>query len=116
MYNGPVNKRSGILAINLPSVNSSGHITAPHGNGEKDLYLGLSWETVSTRAEYEHRYPYMPARLIDNPLKPEAKISVTPWSRIQNNGPMLRGLIDLAFRDRQGCEYDLRRRMRRANS
>ena len=116
MYNGPVNKRSGILVISLPTVGSQGDVTAPHGDGEKDLYSGLSWETVSSTAAYGSRYPYMPGRLIDNLVKPEAKISVTPWSRIENNGPMLHTLIDLAFRDRRGCEYDIRRPMRRANS
>ena len=116
MYNGPVNKKSGILVISLPTVDSRGLVTTSHGQGERDLYPGFSWTTISSRTAYESRYPSMPARLIDNLVNPKARISVTPWSLIANNGPMLRALIDLAFRDRQDCEYDLRRQMRRANS
>lgn len=116
MYNGPVNKRSGILVINLPTVDSHGLVTTSHGQREKDLYPGLSWTAISSRAAYERRYPYMPPRLLDNLETPKAKISVTSWNLIVNNGPRLRALIDLAFRGRQDCEYDLRRPMRRANS
>ena len=56
----------------------------------------------------------MPDRLIDNLLKPEAKVSVVPWSRINVNN--LTTLVEAAFLDRAHCEYDLSRPMRRANS
>ena len=114
MYDGRVNKKSGILVIMLPPTDY-GPIHVAHGQSEKALYPDVtSWVSFESRAEYEHRYPYMPDRLIDNLLKPEAIISVIPWSRI--NEVTLEYLVEVAFRDRVRCEYDLRRQMRRANS
>ena len=114
MYDGKVNKKSGILAIELPSTNGN-LIFAPHGQSEKALYPDItSWLPVSTKAEFKRRHPYMPDRLIDNSVRPGAKISVVPWSRITD--VTLRNLVEVAFRDRAQCEYDLSRRMRRANS
>ena len=114
MYDGSINKKSGVVAIELPSTNGS-LVTAPHGQQEKDLYPDItSWTSINTRAEYERRYPYMPDRIIDNLLKPEARVSVVPWSRI--NAHSLTTLVEAAFRDRANCEYDLSRPMRRANS
>lgn len=57
MYDGPINKKSGILVVELPEV-SSGNMTAPRGEDEKELYSDItSWTTVNSRAEYERRYP-----------------------------------------------------------
>ena len=116
MYDGAVNKKSGILVITLPTTyNGGGCIHASHGQAEKNLYPDItSWTSINTRAEYERRYPYMPDRIIDNLLKPEAKISVAPWDRI--NVKKLKFLIDAAFEDRGRCVYDFSRPMRRANS
>lgn len=116
MFDGTVNKKSGILVVNLPGTSDS--FTASHGDGEKScVYPDVtSWITVDTRREYERRYPYMPDRIIDNLLKPEAKISVTPWNRIENDVAKLQFLVDATFDDRGRCEYDLSRRMRRYNS
>ena len=113
MYDGPINKKSGILVINLP-ITSSDYFTAPHGQTERELYLETSWVSVNTRAEYKRRYPYMPDRIIDNLLAEEAKISIVPWNRL--NAANLRILVDLAFNDRASCKYDLSRRMRRIDS
>ncbi len=113
MYDGVVNKKSGILAINLPRTSES--FTAPHDGEKGSVYPDVtSWTSVDTRAEYESQYPYMPDRLIDNLLKPEAKVSVAPWSRI--DAAKLKFLVDAAFEDRGRCEYDLSQPMRRANS
>ena len=114
MYDGQVNKRSGIVVVNLPGI--SDYFNAPYGDEEKRrVYPDItSWTTVNERAEYERRYPYMPDRIIDNLLKPDVMISVVPWDRI--NGATLEFLIEAAFRNRANCGYDLSRGMRRANS
>ena len=116
MYDGAVNKKSGILVITLPTTYNGGeYVQASHGQSEKNLYPDItSWTSINTRVEYERRYPYMPDRIIDNLLEPEAKISVAPWNRI--NETTLKFLIDVAFKDRARCVYDLSRPMRRANS
>ena len=116
MYDGTVNKKSGILVITLPTTyNDGGLVHASHGQAEKNLYPDItSWTWVNTKTEYEHRYPYMPDRIIDNLLEPEARISVAPWDRI--NVTTLKFLIDAAFKDRGRCVYNLSQPMRRANS
>lgn len=117
MYDGTVNKKSGVVVLNLP-VTGSERVTAAHGEEEKkQLYPDItSWTSIHSREEYEHRYPYMPARLIDNLIKPEVKVSVAPWKRIENNVAGLEFLVEVAFRDRGRCYYDLSRPMRRVNS
>ncbi len=117
MYDGQINNKSGVLVINLPTTGCTYH-TAAHGEQEKsELYpRTTNWTTIKTRKEYEERYPYMPARLIDNLLKSGAKVSVTDWDTVMSDTEKLKLLIDLTYNDRAGCDYDLSRLMRRANS
>lgn len=116
MINGKINKRSGILVVNLPSTGVN-YCRAAHGDDEKRTVYPetTSWMNITSRSEYERRYPYMPDRIIDNLLKESAKISITNWDKITNNIENLRILIDATFRDRERCEYDLSRTMRRMN-
>ena len=114
MFDGPINKKSGILVIDLPST-SNGSITAPHGQNEKSLYPDITnWTSVDSRAEYERRYPHFPDRIIDNLIAPEANISVIPWGRV--NSGTLGTLVDFAFTGRASSKYDLSRPMRRNDS
>lgn len=115
MYNGKRNKQSGILVVNLPTIGE--HLVSVSHNKEKKLIYPeiTSWTSVKTRKEYEERYPYMPERIIDNLLNPEARISVTNWSKIAQNPKILKFLIDATFEDRTYCNYDLRKPMRRQN-
>ena len=114
MYDGSVNKQSGIVVINLPGI--SDNYDAAYGDPEKELLYPetTSWMHIKTRAEYERRYPYMPDRITDNLLKAGVTISVAPWKRI--NETTLEFLIESAFSNRSNCEYDLSRSMRRTNS
>ncbi len=115
MFDGKVNKKSGILVVSLPG--TSDYFTAPRKLEKTKIYPDIKqWIKVSTRAEYERRYPHMPARIIDNLLEREAKISVVRWTRIARSPAKLRWLVEAAFQDRSLCKYDLSRRMRRANS
>lgn len=116
MRDGKLNKRSGILVINLPSTNCTYYTAAHKGEKERVYPDGQSWVTVDNRAEYERRYPYMPARIIDNLLEPKARISVVNWDRIENDFGVLEYLTDATYRDRLTCEYDLSRPMKRRNS
>ena len=117
MYDGSVNKKSGIVIINLPGI-SDNQCQAAHGDDEKELLypeIG-SWTHVDSRTEYERRYPYMPDRIIDNLMQPGVRISVTPWNTVAGSRESLGFLIDRAFDHRADCAYDLSRPMRRANS
>lgn len=114
-------KKSGILVIQLPPTNPQ-HVTAAHGKQEKEyLYPSSEWTSITTESEYKKRYPYLPDRIIDNLLKPKAKISVTRWKDLlttygELDAEKIRLLIDLTFNDNGKCEYDLSRPMRRHNS
>lgn len=114
MINGAINKKSGILVINLPSTGCTYYTATHSGEKEKIHPENKSWMSIDTRAEYERRYPYLPARIIDNLLKTEAKISVVNWNEI--NIEKLRFLIHATFEDKALCEYDLSRTMKRQNS
>lgn len=117
MYDGQVNKKSGVLVINLPSIGCTDY-TAAHGDEEKkSLYPSTTnWTTLKNRSDYEKKYPYMPSRIIDNLLKTGAKVSVTNWDNISDDAEKLKLLIDLTYKDRASCDYDLSTPMRRSNS
>lgn len=115
MIDGRVNKKSGILVVNLPSTGSENY-TAAHESEKPNVYPECqNWISIDERAEYERRYPYVPDRIVDNLLKKEAMVSVTPWSKFRDP-KNLRFLINTAYEDRQRCVYDLSRPMRRRNS
>ncbi len=116
MIDGKVNKKSGILVVNLPSA-GAGYCTAPHDDEKEKVYPKISnWIRIDDETEYRKLYPYMPERIMDNLVNHKALISVTPWSAIAGKPRILKFLIDMVFQDRQGCEYDLSRPMRRRNS
>jgi antiphage defense system Thoeris ThsB-like protein len=113
MLDGSVNKKSGVLVVQLPSTNPK-HITAAHEIEKKAIYPEYtSWTSINDRAEYDRRYPFLSNRLKDNLLKSEAKVSVTKWETIANNHEHLSMLIDAAYEDRSICNYDLSRPLRR---
>jgi len=115
MFDGKINKKSGILVISLPS---TGHVsaTASHDNEKQIIHPGVNnWINLDTRSACDQIYPLMPDRVADNLLKKEAKISVIPWNRIAENPEILRFLIEATYNDRTVCEYDLSRPLRRKN-
>lgn len=116
IYDGKVNKKSGILVVNLATVNCT-YYDATHASEKERVYPSTTnWTPIDSRTEYESRYPYVPARIIDNLLKEDAKVSVVNWSRVENDPDTLSFLIDATFKDRVSCNYDLSRPMRRADS
>lgn len=116
MYDGKVNKKSGILVFNLPTIDNS-HSTAAHTGEKERIHPDISnWISIDSRAEYERRYPYMPERIVDNLLKPGVSISVVGWSKIKSDPGAISFLIDATFKDRASCDYDLSKPMRRANA
>lgn len=116
MIDGRVNKKSGILVINLPSINCT-YCHATHKDEKTIIHPEItSWVTITNRSEYESRYPYMPDRIVDNLLIGDAKISVVNWDKIAGNFSALKFLIDATYNDRTNCSYDLSNTMRRSNS
>lgn len=113
LYNGPINKKSGLVVILLPS--SQGYLGHTAHVSEKSLYPGSQFVSIKTRTDYERMYPDMPARIIDNLVKGTSSFSVTPWEKVVNSPATLKLLIDNAFNAREDNEYCLSRPMRRAN-
>lgn len=114
MYDGKVNKKSGILVINLPSVCCQYHTLCTKEEKEAILPNQKTWIGINNRAEYERRYPYMPARIIDNLLKKGVSISVI--NRDDLSVDKLRLLIDKAYDARANNDYDMSREMRMRNA
>jgi hypothetical protein len=115
MYDGAVNKKSGLLVVELPTAhNNSFHISRAE---EKSLVFPeiSGWRSVSDRSEYEKLHPYQPEIIIDNLVYGKGRFSIVPWTKVQNNPSTLRLLIEGAFGERQLAEYDLSRPMRERN-
>lgn len=115
MFDGNINKKSGILVINLPSTNCN-HCTVSHKDEKEIIHPEhTNWININ-RAEYEDRYKHMPDRIIDNLVKSGAKVSVISWDKIAADPEKLRFLVNASYDDRASCEYDLSRPMRRNNA
>ena len=116
MYDGAVNKKSGVLVINLPTTGST-NVMVGHGDVEKLLlYPTITDWTSYNRVQCESAYPCMPDRIVDNLIIPDCKISVANWNTLIQNIEQLRFLINATFSDRTTCEYDLSRPMRKKDS
>ena len=116
MIDGTVNKRSGVLVVNLPSTGDTTSCTVSHAGEKQAVYPNASWDPARfTRADYERRYPYMPTRIIDNLVAAQAYVSVAPWDRAKDPAN-LRFLIEATFSDRTRCVYDFSTPMRRRNA
>ena len=113
MYNGAKNKKSGILVINLPSVYCQYHTLCSAEEKEMILPNEKNWITITNRAEYESRYPFMPARIIDNLLKDHVNISVVNWDDLTLDN--LKLLLDKAYSYRISNDYDMSRPMKSKN-
>lgn len=116
MRDSTINKKSGILVVNLPSTNTT-YIRSTHGSDEKsEIHPTVSdWVSIDKRSTFEERFPYMPARIIDNFMKTGSYISVVNWSQIDENPEALRNLIDMTYDDREKATYDMSREMRMRN-
>ena len=113
MFDGPINKKSGIIVILLPSAKSDSY-TAGHEQEKPVVYPNeTNWITITDRSEYERRYPYLSDRLIDNLVKSHVYISVVNWEHL--TAYKLRYMIECAYNDRTKCDYDLSRPMKRRN-
>lgn len=118
MKDGPVNKKSGIVVILLPSVTgSTTHLYAANGLAEKSLYPQITnWSDLSTRENLLWGgFEKIPERIVDS-LMNGAKISVTTWNEIVRDSSILGKLIDMANENKDTVEYDFSRPMRRHNS
>lgn len=106
MYNGKVNKQSGVLVITLPESNMN-RTLAGHGSDEKEkIHTDIpSWTNATEN--YDDIFSNMPVRVLNNLKNKDAYISVIPWRKIVNNPIKLAALIKCTFHDRAKNKYDL---------
>lgn len=117
MFDGSVNKKSGILIVVLPSVDN-GYYTAAHGENEKVIIYPEKthgWMNIDNRAEYERRYPYLSSRIIDNLLTNGVKMSVVQWNQIFDDRTKLEFLIEETHNSRTSNDYNMNRGLMRRN-
>ena len=113
MHNSQLNKKSGIIVILLPSAKSE-FFTVGDDNEKSAIYPTVTdWTTINTYAEFEHRYPYMPERILDNLVNPNCNIAVINWKDLTVDG--LKLMIDNAYHNADTNSYDMHREMRRRN-
>ena len=124
MYDGKVNKKSGIVVILLPSAKSE-YCRAAHEGEKAEIFSRITnWTSNISKAEYEKRFPYLPERIIDN-LNSDSKISIVNWDDLleydcdtKTNNLSIRKvkyMIEMAHKDRTSCKYDFSKKMRRKN-
>ncbi len=116
MFDGTVNKKSGILVVLLPPAYNGNYCHVTHDDEKQTIHPDITnWTTIDNRAEFERMFPFSPNRIIDNLLCKDAGISVVPWDKIYNKFSNLHFLINATHDDRINCKYDLKRGLRRQN-
>lgn len=104
MYDAPINHRSGILVIMLPSTGCK-CTYAGHDGESSDVLSGTDWYSkylISSYVDYRNKYPYLPDRIIKN-LMNGAKISIINWNEVTVG--KLTKLIDNAYNDKDNTTY-----------
>ncbi len=117
MIDGAINRKSGILVIDLPESKSISWYCA-YGDREKELLYpdhNDGWFTVSTAVHYENMFPDMPRRIIENLNRNDVAISVVPWNRTYQNVEGLRYLLQQIKGSGSINDYDTTRPMRMKN-
>ena len=113
MYDAPINHRSGIVVVMLPTTGCK--CTFAGHDGEIDsVFRGTDWQTnnlLTTNSDYQNHFPYLPNRIIVN-LMEGAKISIINWDELSPS--RLATLIDNAYSDKDNTSY-IFPKMRRYN-
>ena len=115
MFDGVVNKKSGILVVELPHAHRGCYNIA---RSEEKAYLfpdPSNWVSITQRSEFERRHPYMPTRIIDNLMNGDSRITVVPWNKFGENPQIMAMLIDGCHRERRSAIYDFSRPMMERN-
>ncbi len=118
MRDSEKNKKSGLVVIMLPSTGCT-HVYASHAGEKTDVFYNIpsyGWSPITTKVQCDNDYPYLPDRIIDQLLSPDAYVSIINWNDFYPYYPKkLEILINNAYDYRSVCKYDLSRPMRRRN-
>ncbi len=113
MIDTQLNKRSGIIVINLPTVSQNRRAISQR---EKELVAphSVNWFPDGNRQEIEDSFKYTPSRVLDN-INAGAEICFVDWGTVYNNPTVLKELIDISYKRRRTVNYDTSARLRRRN-
>lgn len=104
MYDAPINHRSGIVVVMLPTTGCTSTF-AGHDGEILGVLSGTDWQTnnlLKTYEDYQTHFPYLPHRIIVN-LMQGAKISIINWNELTPS--RLSTLIDNAYNDKDNTTY-----------
>lgn len=110
MFDGKVNKKSGIIIINLPTI--EGSQISICDEDKEILEKGAKWSPIKS---YE-KFDYLPKRLLDNIKDSEVKINIVNYNNIINNKQGFEFLIEKAYENKLKNNYDLSSSLRRRNN
>lgn len=113
MYDGLINKKMGILVINLPEngsfnfVNLTGLVKKI--TDENGKYL--NWSPMKSYEEELDKRVHWPKRLVKNIVRDRVKIDAIDWNDLEYFGPekmadRLKELIHESFKNRETNDYD----------
>ncbi|MGI9346949.1 MAG: TIR domain-containing protein [Gammaproteobacteria bacterium] len=116
MYDGEVNKKSGIILMGLPEIQSYSYVL-PDTCDEIKAYFpnGTTWSSID-KATFREEHPYLSDKMVRNVLKDGVYIPVVEWDIFGRNPMALKHLIDVVYNGKNDCKYDLSIPMRRNNS
>ena len=83
MFDGTVNKKSGIVVINLPEISDS--ITAPHGEEEKKFLSERDMDTTSIQKQNTN-VDIHTCLVVSSIIswRPMSRYPVVPWGKINS--------------------------------
>lgn len=113
MTDSKINKRSGIILMELPE--AGGFSFIPYEEIKGYYPPGTEWGSVDDD-EFRCRHPCLSEKMIVNVRKEDVSIPVVPWTIFGQDQIALKHLIDVVFQSKNGNKYDLRIPMRRHNS
>lgn len=115
MYDGKINRKSGIIVILLPECESQ-YIHVPDKKDGR-YYRGrinLCKEETKSKLFYKSIYPSMPDRIVENLTVKNSLIAIVNWSDLSDG--KLAYLIEHCFKNANRNKYVLSTSMRKKNS
>lgn len=115
MYDGKVNRKSGIIAILLPGCESKFvHVPDEADDRYYRRRINLCKEGAKSKSFYKSIYPSMPDRIVENLAARNSLITIVNWSDLSDG--KLAYLIEHCFKNANRNKYVLSTLMRKKNS
>ncbi len=107
MYDSDKNPKSGVVCINLPTINQD--VLAPNENLRGCVWNNgpVTWSSLDRElSKIEKKFPFLPPR-VQKSIAKGASIPVANWNAIIDNPESLNQLIEHAFQNRKNNIYCL---------